>query len=96
MKIVLLVAFALSVVIAIPVDDNKAEVIKSEIVNNGDKGYSFDVETSDGSKHQEVGTFRYVGGLAVRGSYEFVDDDGKVHKVNYVADEKGFRPEIVD
>lgn len=56
----------------------------------------FRVETSDGSKHEETGTFRYVGGLAVRGSYEFVDDDGKVHKVNYVADEKGFRPEIVD
>lgn len=54
------------------------------------------IETSDGSKHQEVGEFRYVGGLAVRGSYEFVDDEGKVHKVNYIADEKGFRPEIVD
>jgi Insect cuticle protein len=37
-----------------------------------------------------------VGGLAVRGSYEFVDEDGKVHKVNYIADEKGFRPTIVD
>lgn len=54
------------------------------------------VETSDGAKHEEVGSFRYVGGLAVRGSYEFVGEDGKVHKVNYVADEKGFRPEIID
>ena len=41
------------------------------------------VETSDGSKHSEVGEFKYVGGLTVRGSYEFVDDDGKVHKVSY-------------
>lgn len=40
------------------------------------------VETSDGSKHSEVGEFKYVGGLTVRGSYEFVDDDGKVHKVS--------------
>lgn len=40
------------------------------------------VETSDGSKHSEVGDFKYVGGLTVRGSYEFVDDDGKVHKVS--------------
>lgn len=53
------------------------------------------VETSDGSKREEVGSFRYVGGLAVKGSYEFVDDDGTVHKVNYVADEKGYRAEVV-
>jgi Insect cuticle protein len=37
-----------------------------------------------------------VGGLTVRGSYEFVDEDGKVRKVNYIADEKGFQPTIVD
>lgn len=54
------------------------------------------VETSDGSKHEETGDFRYVGGLAVRGSYEFVDDAGKTHKVTYVADEKGFQPKIID
>lgn len=52
------------------------------------------VETSDGSKREEVGDFKYVGGLAVRGSYEFIDEDGKVHKVSYVADEKGYRATI--
>jgi hypothetical protein len=35
--------------------------------------------------------FRYAGGLAVRGSYEWIDTDGEVHTVSYVADEKGYR-----
>lgn len=72
------------------------------------------METSDGSKYQETGDFKYVGGLTVRGSYEFIDENGQTHKVfnfllilfhNYLfeflkvvyeADERGFRPTIVD
>lgn len=56
--------------------------------------YSSSIE-SGSSKREEVGEFRYVGGLSVRGSYEYVDDEGALHKVNYVADEKGYRPTIV-
>lgn len=41
------------------------------------------IETSDGSKHQETGDFKYVGGLTVRGSYEFIDENGQVHKVKH-------------
>ena len=44
----------------------------------------FSVETSDGSKHQEVGDFKYVGGLTVRGSYEFIDETGQVRKVKNI------------
>lgn len=58
--------------------------------------YNSSVETSDGSKHEETATFKYVGGLSVTGSYEFIDDEGKTHKVKYIADEKGYRPEIID
>ncbi|KAG5676770.1 hypothetical protein PVAND_006579 [Polypedilum vanderplanki] len=72
------------------------EILRQEINHNGDNGYNFDIETSDGSKFEERGDFKYKGGLTVRGSYEFVDDDGKVHKVVYEADERGFRPTILD
>lgn len=43
MKIVLIFVIALSVTLAFPADENKIkpEVIKSEYVNNGDKGYNF-------------------------------------------------------
>ncbi|CAO1344553.1 unnamed protein product [Diamesa serratosioi] len=75
---------------------SQPEVLKSEFNNFGDKGYNFAVETSDGSKHEETATFKYVGGLSVTGSYEFIDDEGKTHKVKYIADEKGYRPEIID
>lgn len=44
MKPVLLFAFALSVAIAFPVDDEKPkpQVLKNNYVNNGDKGYNFE------------------------------------------------------
>lgn len=32
--------------------------------------------------------------LSVMGSYTFVDDKGKEHKVEYVADEKGYRAKV--
>ncbi|XP_070497704.1 larval cuticle protein 65Ag1-like [Chironomus tepperi] len=99
MKTIIVLTFVIATIMALPIDDEKPkpEIIKQDIVHNKpDKGYHFDVETSDGSKHTEVGDFKYVGGLTVRGSYEFVDDDGKVHKVEYEADEKGFRPKIIE
>lgn len=44
MKTVLCFALALTVAAAFPADENKIqpELIKSEYVNNGDKGYNFE------------------------------------------------------
>lgn len=54
-------------------------------------------ETSGGIKHEEDGKVidptAEISGIAVRGSYSFVGDDGVTYTVNYVADENGFRPE---
>ena len=31
--------------------------------------------------------------VAVRGSFSYTADDGKVYTVNYIADENGFQPQ---
>lgn len=53
---------------------------------------TYRIETSDGTKRQEEGKFKYIGGLQVTGSYEFIGDDNQTYVVSYIADEKGYRP----
>jgi hypothetical protein len=49
-------------------------------------------ETSDGSKRTEEASL--VGeNLSVKGSFQYVAADGETYKVNFVADENGYRPE---
>ncbi|CAG2121777.1 unnamed protein product, partial [Medioppia subpectinata] len=50
--------------------------------------YSFGYQTSDGQSRQESGH-----GGAVTGSYSYVDANGDLRQVRYVADANGFRPE---
>jgi Insect cuticle protein len=55
------------------------------------------LETSDGVKREEEGVLKNVGteneALSVRGSFQFVGDDGQTYTVNFVADENGYQPE---
>lgn len=53
----------------------------------GGAPYSFGYATADGQTRQESG----VGG-AVQGSYSYVDANGDLRKVAYVADAYGYRP----
>lgn len=54
-------------------------------------------ETSDGQKREEsayaVNLLDKDPFLSVTGSYSYIGPDGVNYKVNYVADENGFRPE---
>ncbi|XP_043484424.1 larval cuticle protein 65Ag1-like [Leptopilina heterotoma] len=66
--------------------------------NNGLEGYSYSYEISDGQKKEETAELINQGtdeeAIAVRGSFEWVDPQTNQHfKVNYVADENGFRAE---
>lgn len=54
--------------------------------------YSFSYETDDGMKRTEAGKHMESGGMLQTGSWEYVGPDGKVYKVEYIADENGFRP----
>ena len=43
-------------------------------------------------KRTEAGKHMESGGMLQTGSWEYVGPDGKVYKVEYIADENGFRP----
>ena len=49
-------------------------------------------ETGEGMKRSEEGQQRPEGGIKQSGSWEYLGPDGKTYKVEYTADENGFRP----
>lgn len=59
--------------------------------NVGLDSHSVKYETSDGTVAEAHGQLRN-GVYVHEGSYTFVGEDGVTYKVNYVADEHGFRP----
>ncbi|XP_053663801.1 larval cuticle protein 65Ag1-like [Anopheles marshallii] len=55
-------------------------------------GYRFSYETKDGQAREEVGTIDpSTGTLTVTGWYSFRTPDGATHRVDFIADEKGYR-----
>ncbi|XP_017102553.2 larval cuticle protein 65Ag1-like [Drosophila bipectinata] len=91
-----IVLFALfAVAVAAPVAP-EAEIVelKSDV---GPESYSYGLKTSDGTSKQEEGQLKNAGteqeGIAVKGSFSFVADDGQTYTVNYIADENGFQPQ---
>uniref|UniRef100_A0A182W0U8 Uncharacterized protein n=1 Tax=Anopheles minimus TaxID=112268 RepID=A0A182W0U8_9DIPT len=81
---------------------NNVETVKYYSENNGQDGYRFNYELSDGQIRSEVGTYRDVKdaegkdvkALFVQGSYSFVGPDGQTYWVNYTADENGYHPKV--
>jgi hypothetical protein len=57
--------------------------------------YSF--ETSDGNKREEEAVLKNIGteneAISVKGSFQFVGDDGQTYAVNFIADENGYQPQ---
>lgn len=53
---------------------------------------TYSYETEDGMKRSEAGILLESGGMSQTGSWEYVGPDGQVYRVEYVADENGFRP----
>ncbi|XP_017070674.1 larval cuticle protein 65Ag1-like [Drosophila eugracilis] len=90
--IVFVALFALA--LAAPADEVK--ILKS-VSDVGPEHFSYESETSDGSKAQAVGDLENRGtdneALVIKGFYSFVADDGQTYTVNYIADENGFQPQ---
>lgn len=64
-----------------------------------DSCFFFRYEQSDGQKREEAGVLKPVEGaeapaISVTGSYEFTDPTGQRYRVDYTADERGYRPTV--
>ncbi|XP_038211446.1 uncharacterized protein LOC119831949 [Zerene cesonia] len=55
-----------------------------------DGGFSYSFDTSNGIHADESGTAD--AGVRAEGSYSYIGDDGILYKIEYTADENGFRP----
>uniref|UniRef100_A0A182UHM9 Uncharacterized protein n=1 Tax=Anopheles melas TaxID=34690 RepID=A0A182UHM9_9DIPT len=89
---------ALAVFCAVKAQD-EVQVISFNNDNNVDGSYQFAYEQSDGQKREEKGELKPVEGsdepaLSVTGSYEYTDSNGQRYRVDYVADERGYRPTV--
>lgn len=56
----------------------------------GTYAFGYDVEDADTNNLQTRSEERFTNGTVV-GNYGYLQPDGLIHMVNYIADEKGFR-----
>ncbi|CAG9560424.1 unnamed protein product [Danaus chrysippus] len=78
-----------------PTDESQATILSYEYNNDGSGNYNFRYSTSNGIYRQETGTLVNEGltneHIEVRGSYSFIQPDGRLETVEYTADENGFK-----
>ncbi|XP_065082649.1 endocuticle structural glycoprotein SgAbd-5-like [Ochlerotatus camptorhynchus] len=78
---------------------DEVQIVQFTNDNNPDGSYNFAYEQSDGQKREETGVLKPVEGaeapaISVTGSYEFTDPTGQRYRVDYTADERGYRPTV--
>ncbi|KAJ8732077.1 hypothetical protein PYW08_014807 [Mythimna loreyi] len=74
------------------------KLVRYESNNDGLGNYNFAYDLSDQSSRSEEGELKNAGTknefVAVRGSFSWMDPDGVLRNVNYIADENGYQPSI--
>lgn len=86
-------------VAARPQSSKDATIVKYENENIGVDGYKFAFETSDGTKREETGELKNLGGdegeaVVMRGSFTWKDEEtGQVYTITFIADENGYQPQ---
>lgn len=96
-----LVCAFVAVAVAAPADKPEKEedksILHSEMKNFDDGSYSWSYEAADGSIREESATLITEPNkepyLQVRGSYRYIDSEGKEVVIQYSSDDHGFNPE---
>ncbi|XP_052895758.1 larval cuticle protein 65Ag1-like [Anopheles moucheti] len=88
---ILFVVFVAPFIAGAPTGKENDDLISYENVHT-ENGYRFSYETKDGQAREEVGTIDpNTGALSVTGWYSFHTPDGATHRVDFIADENGYR-----
>ncbi|XP_038210738.1 larval cuticle protein 1-like [Zerene cesonia] len=103
MKLLIVALAFVALVAAGPVAEIKepVKILRSEFNQQPEGGYVFSYETDDGSQRSETGDLKETLDeenkphqvVVVRGSFSYVNSEGKVETINYYADETGFHAE---
>ncbi|XP_050072863.1 larval cuticle protein 65Ag1-like [Anopheles maculipalpis] len=77
-----------------PIEAENSDLLSYENVRT-ENGYRFSYATKDGQAREEVGTIDpSTGALTVTGWYSYRTPDGAEYRVDFIADENGYR--VVD
>ncbi|XP_059060057.1 endocuticle structural glycoprotein SgAbd-5-like [Achroia grisella] len=75
-----------------------ATILRYDNNNDGSGNYQFNYEQSDGTKHEQTGILKDAGSLnpfvIAKGFYEWISPENKKYRVQYEADENGYRSEL--
>ncbi|XP_035786636.1 endocuticle structural glycoprotein ABD-5-like [Anopheles albimanus] len=78
--------------IAAPIDDGPEDLVRYENIQTSD-GYRFSYLTKDGQEREETGRLDPVTGvMRVSGWYSYRTSNGDTYRVDFEADENGYRP----
>ncbi|XP_061377853.1 endocuticle structural glycoprotein SgAbd-5-like [Danaus plexippus] len=95
MRFYLLFGIIVTTAYSAPTDESQATILTYEYNNDGSGNYNFRYTTSNGISRQETGTLVNEGltneHIEVRGSYSYIQPDGRLETVEYTADENGFK-----
>ncbi|EDS43451.1 pupal cuticle protein 78E [Culex quinquefasciatus] len=99
MKFLVVFAVVLLSTCQLTVAQDDVQLVQFTNENGIDGSYNFAYEQSDGQKREEAGVLKPVEGaeapaISVTGSYEFTDPTGQRYRVDYTADERGYRPTV--
>ncbi|TDG53416.1 hypothetical protein AWZ03_000234 [Drosophila navojoa] len=94
--IVFVALFALAV--AAPAQDQDAQVLRQD-QDVGIDNFKYSLELNNGNQQEAEGNLKQIGeeqAIVVKGSFAWVDTEGKVHSITYIADENGYQPQGED